>query len=290
MVAADLVAGGACGTNPCSPNLDPQGQLGSAGPIPEQAHGHESAVPQHAEHAGQPAQPRVEGQIQVVASPCDARSTMAPGAPRRTRTMTRNRQSGMALVSTLLVMMLMSALLVGLLRRHLRRPAGERAEPRSDAGVCRRARGAGKADRGPRRPVHRRQLQPDDRPGDRADHVTPNAPGLPVRRAGRLVGLHHHRSGDRDRRRQQWWPIGRPHRADHPLRRQRDGTCRWRAALRCVRSPDAAGTADGRCARVPVRDLLRERPQLLRRPGLRLRRAESTRTRTSTSLRTGRRR
>ena len=56
------------------------------------------------------------------------------------------------------------------------------------------------------------------------------------------------------------------------------------------RGAPAPAAPDGGRARVPVRHLLRERPQLLRRARASTSAAASTRTRTSTSRRTGRRR
>ncbi len=161
-----------------------------------------------------------------------------------------------------------------LLRGDRVRPAGDRRDSRSDAGIRCRSRRPGDAHCRPWRVVRRWQLQPVGRRAQRADGDAARPSWLPVPGAGRRLRVHDHaRSGGHRHDSQR--PVPGAAGADHALRHQRDGAGLGRGHDRSRRSSDAARGADGGCARVPVRRLLGERPELLCRAGLRLRRAGS---------------
>ena len=200
-------------------------------------------------------------------------------------------ESGVALLSAILVLMLMSALLVGFIAHGQLRPGGERHQPRSDAGLRRGARRRREAD-GRSRPAVPGELRADRRPGERArgggppadlgnGHPATSRPDGRIRlRAsssttspapnalGRLTATRtrrgcHQRQPDHRRR-----PYAGADRAHH-ARTGSTSTARTTGGAEVRMRRD---DADGRHPGVPVRHLLGERPELLRRSELQLRR------------------
>ena len=275
MDAADLgVAGRMCAIGLLA-EPDPEGQRDAGDPLGEEER-QRRVLPQHALHAGGATQPGVRGSLQLGAMTC-----FREGRCMRNEAMTRDRESGVALLSAILVLMLMSALLVGFIAMVNADQSASginrdqtQAYAAAHAGVEKLTADLGQLFQGNFAPtnaqVNALWQDADDAPAlPGISFLTPNGnPGyritytdlLPARRqpghrelaqrvehhvgAVRRAGRAHHALHDRSHR---------------PHRRQRRGA-------------HAPRDADGRHPGVPVRHLLGERPELLRRPQLRLRR------------------